>query len=193
MEVHHEPGAFVMTALALDKPGVFASLCGTLASFGMTILKAEAASNASGCVLDEFRFADPNHTLELNPDELPRLQWTAECALHGAIDVSELLKRRRPNPRSRASLQLVPSVRFDDAASDSSTLVHFIGYDRPGLLFDLASALTEAGCNIEVVLVNTEAHKAIDVLYLTQAGSKLDCLTQERLRDRLLSVAGATI
>ena len=193
VKLHHEPGAFVMTALARDKPGVFASLCGALASFGMTILRAEAASNASGCVLDEFRFADPNHTLELNPDELPRLQWTAECALRGAIDVRELLKRRRANPRPRSLSQLVPSVHFDDAASELSTLVYFTAYDRPGLLFDLASALTEAGCNIEVVLVNTEAHKAIDVLYLTKDGAKLDGQTRETLRQRLLAVAGATI
>ncbi len=186
LEIRREPGAYVMTVLAADQAGLFASLCGTLASFGMNIVKAEAASNSSGCALDEFHFTDPSRTLELNPDEVERLRWTVECVVRGAIEVSDLLKRRRTKSRPAAS-RMVSVVRFDNLASDSSTLLNFTGEDRPGLLFDLASALTEADCNIEVVLVNTEGHQAIDVLYVTQKGGKLDTTTQDDLQARLAS------
>jgi len=46
--------------------------------------------------------------------------------------------------------------------------------------------MSREGCNIEVVLIDTEAHKAIDVFYVTSEGAKLDAAHQERLRERLL-------
>ncbi len=48
-----------------------------------------------------------------------------------------------------------------------------VAEDRQGLLYALTSAISSAGANIEVVLIDTEAHKAIDVLYVTQEGKKL--------------------
>jgi [protein-PII] uridylyltransferase len=45
-----------------DRPGLFASVAGTLSSFGMNILKAEAFSNLRSLVLDTFTFADPART-----------------------------------------------------------------------------------------------------------------------------------
>jgi [protein-PII] uridylyltransferase len=186
LQIQREPGAYAMTVLAADQPGLFAALCGTLASFGMNIVKAEAASNSSGCALDELRFTDPARTLELNPDEVERLRWTVECVIKGVIEVSDLLKRRRVKIRPAASRK-ASTILFDNLASDSSTLLNFSGEDRPGLLFDLASALTAADCNIEVVLVNTEGHQAIDVLYLTHNGGKLDSATEEDVQARLAS------
>ncbi len=185
VEITREPGAYLLTVVAADHPGLFASICGALASFGMDILKAEASSNRCGCILDLIRFADPMRTLEMNPDETGRLQWTVECVVKGAIQVGELLKRRRPAPRPAAGPKLESSIRFNNDASDSSTLFQFIGEDRPGLLFDLASALTSAGCNIELVLVDTEAHRALDVFYVTRNGIKLDGAAQSQIQTAL--------
>lgn len=188
LELLSHPSAYSLTVLSSDQPGLFASLCGALASFGMNIVKAEAASNSSGCILDEFYFTDPTRTLELNPDENERLSWTVERVVRGKMEVADLLKRRRPAPRPRAA-GIPPSLRFDNAASESSTLLHFTGEDRPGLLFDLASVLAESGCNIELVLVNTEAHRAFDVFYVTKGGMKLHPAFEDGLRQRLLTKA----
>jgi [protein-PII] uridylyltransferase len=184
VEIHSEPGAWIATVLSSDHPGLFAALCGALASFGVNILKAEAASNTSGCALDEFRFSDPSRTLELNPSEIERLRWTIECVAKGTIEPRDLLKRRRPAARPHAA-QVPASIRFDDSASDGATLLYFAANDRPGLLFDLASVLTEHRCNIEVVLVNTEGHRALDALYLTKNGAKLDPSTESTLEPLL--------
>jgi [protein-PII] uridylyltransferase len=51
--------------------------------------------------------------------------------------------------------------------SETSTLIHLVAADRPGLLYDVASALSAGGRNIEVVLVDTQGRKAVDVFYVT--------------------------
>jgi [protein-PII] uridylyltransferase len=189
VEIDHREGAYVMTVVTRDRPGLFASLCGALASFGMNIVKAEASSNAAGWVLDLVRFTDPVRTLELNPSEIERLQHTVERVVKGTVAVTDLLKWRRAAPRPSRGAKIPPVVRFDNEASDSSTLIDFIGEDRPGLLYDLASALNHASCNIEVLMIDTQAHKAIDVFYVTRDGGKLDEIAQSSLQLDLIRAA----
>jgi [protein-PII] uridylyltransferase len=192
IEVAREAGAYVLTVLAHDHRGLFSSLCGTLASFGMNIVKAEAASNAHGCILDLIRFTDPLRTLELNPSEIHRLEWTVDCVMKGTIAVTDLLKRRRPVRRPTSDAVIAPAVRCDNDASDSATLIDFTGEDRPGLLYDLTSAISALGCNIEVVMIDTEAHKALDVFYVTWRGGKLNSDLQDRLKNALIAACTAS-
>jgi [protein-PII] uridylyltransferase len=179
VDVQKLDAAWRFTFAAPDRPGLFASAAGTLSSFGLNILRAEAFSNKRGLVLDSFTFSDPLRNLELNPTEVDRLRSVGERVLAGRADVTQLL-RSRPKPAlpsRRASLP--PAVTFDSNASRSATLVEIVAADRPGLLYNLASALSSFGCNIEVVLIDTEAHKAIDVFYVTTQGRKL---TEEELQ-----------
>lgn len=189
VEVKRLADAWQAIVMAADKPGLFASICGTLASFGLNILKAEAAANHRGLVVDQFRFADPLRTLELNPSEVEQLRLTIERVVRGKLKVEELLKRRRPAPRPSSGATIQPLVRFNQEASDTCTLIDFVGEDRPGLLYDLASALSEAGCNIELVMIDTEAHKAIDVFYVTKQGTKLTAVDEAHLRTALAHAA----
>jgi [protein-PII] uridylyltransferase len=193
VEIIPAKGAFQATVLALDKPGLFAAICGALASFGMNIVKAEAFNNISGLVVDQFRFSDPLRTLELNPTEVDRLRRTVERVVLGTEDVRMLLRRRRANARPTRVAQIAAAVRFNNEASETATLVDFVGEDRPGLLYDLASVFANAGCNIEIVLIDTEAHKAIDVFYVTCAGEKLAEALQEQLRADLIRATEGAI
>ena len=104
----------------------------------------------------------------------------------GTLDVRQMLERRhRPNAKPRAGERLRPSIYFDSEASATATLVEIIAEDRIGLLYDFARVFAEASCNIEVVLIDTEAHKAMDVFYLTTQGRKLTENEQFVLEDRL--------
>jgi [protein-PII] uridylyltransferase len=62
-----------------------------------------------------------------------------------------------------------------------------VAEDRPGLLYDLASAISTTGGNIDLVLIDTEAHKALDVFYVTAGGKKLGAAEQATLRERLVA------
>lgn len=182
--------AWQLTLVASDRPGLFASAAGTLSSFGMNILKVEAFANKRGLVLDTFTFADPIRTLDLNPTEIDRLRGVAEKAITGKTDVRELL-RNRPKPAlpSRKA-RIAARVNINSEASDTATLVELVAEDRPGLLYDLASAISSSGANIEVVLIDTEAHKAIDVFYVTANGQKLDAEKQAALAGALREAVG---
>ncbi len=172
VEIRKLDAAWQMTLAARDRAGLFASAAGTLSGFGMNILRAEAFSNRRGMVMDTFIFADAMRNLELNPSEVDRLRLTAERVVSGRLDVRELLKNRpKAVPPSRKS-RIPATVSFNSEASQSATLIEIVAQDRPGLLYDLASAISSHGCNIEVVLIDTEAHKAIDVFYVTEAGRK---------------------
>jgi [protein-PII] uridylyltransferase len=187
-QVVRQNGVWELTVVTTDRPGLFARLAGSLAAFGMNIVKAEAFSNASGVVLDTFAFEDPMRTLELNAAEIERLQSTISKVVLDREDVSRLLRGRprREAPSSRARVR--PTVAFDNNASESATLVEIVAHDRPGLLYDLANTFSSGGCSIEVVLIDTEVHKAIDVFYVTSNGAKLGEPSQSLLREQLLKV-----
>jgi [protein-PII] uridylyltransferase len=186
IDVKKLEGAYLLTVVTADRPFLFASIAGTLSSFGMNILKAEAFANRRGTVLDTFTFADPIRTLELNPQEIDRLKDTLERVALGKTDITKLLQNRPPATLPSKGARFEPALAFDSESSTSATLIQIVAEDRPGLLYDLASAMSREGCNIEVVLIDTEAHKAIDVFYVTSGGAKLDAAHQERLRERLL-------
>jgi [protein-PII] uridylyltransferase len=182
------PAAWRVTLLAADRPFLFASVAGTLSGFGMNILKAEAFANCQGTVLDTFTFADPHRTLELNPSEIERLRATLERVVLGRQDVRQLLQHRPRAAAPSRGAQIVPAVSCDPCASESATLIEIVAQDRPGLLYDLASAISSQGCNIEVVLIDTEAHKAIDVFYVTAGGRKVEGPQLETLSAALRNV-----
>jgi [protein-PII] uridylyltransferase len=176
---------YQLTLIARDRPFLFASVAGTLSGFGMNIVKAEAFANRQGIVLDTFSFADPSRTLELNPTEIDRLRATMERVILGRQDVKDLLRNRpKPAAPSRKS-KIEARVSFDGAASNTATLIQIVAQDRPGLLYDLAAAISRQRCNIEVVLIDTEAHKAIDVFYVTSEGGKITAETQQELEKEL--------
>jgi [protein-PII] uridylyltransferase len=173
VEITRDRGVYRMTVITSDRPFLFASISGALASFGLNILKAEAFSNAQRLALDTFAFADPNRTLELNPPEMDRLRTTIIRAVLGKVDVKQLLRhRKKPQAVSRGA-QITATAGFNNRASERATLIEIVAEDRPGLLYDLASTISSAGLNIEVVLIDTEAHKALDVFYVTWQGAKI--------------------
>jgi [protein-PII] uridylyltransferase len=191
VEIHKLDGAWQLTLVASDRPGLFASVAGTLSAFGMNILKAEAFANRRADVLDTFTFADPLRALDLNPSEADRLRATVERVLAGKADPAELLRNRpKPSPPSRKA-RIAGRVNFDNAASNTATLIEIVAEDRPGLLYDLARAITGNGGNIEVVLIDTQAHKAIDVFYVTSGGAKLPAEKQAVLAEALRTAIAA--
>ena len=94
IDILRREGYFELVLLTLDCPGLFAHVVGTLSSWGMNILKAEAFSNKAGVVLDTIRFSDRFRTLELNPSEVNRLKRKLSEAVAGEVNVVELMEAK---------------------------------------------------------------------------------------------------
>ena len=186
VQVARAGASYEATIVARDRPFLLVAISGALASFGMNILKAEAFTNSLGQTLDSFVFEDPHRTLELNPDELDRLKDTLLRAVLGKVDVAALMQKRR---RTAVKKPIQPSVSFTNDVSDTSTLIEIVAEDRPGLMYDLTCAISSAGANIEVVLLDTEAHRALDVFYVTADGGKLSEERMEHLKAELIRAA----
>jgi [protein-PII] uridylyltransferase len=185
-EVLASQHAFSLTVLTPDRPALFATISGVLAGWGMNIIKADAFGNAAGVVLDTFHFADLHRTLELNPGEIERFRKSLADVVNGKVPLGQLLKGRESASRARTpKVRVETQVNFDDTSSAHCTLLEIVTKDRPGLLYDIGSALARLGCNIEVALIDTEGQKAIDVFYLTAQGKKLGAQKQETLREVL--------
>lgn len=173
---------YELTLITTDRPFLFASVSGALAAWGMNIVKANAFSNAAGTVVDTFYFTDRFRTLELNVPEWERLKQSIADVITGKADVARMLKDRlRSEKLNGTKVKITTQIMFDDTCSAHSTLMQVITQDRPGLLYTMCSQISKLGCNIEIALIETEGQMAIDVLYLTSRGAKLDSALQSEL------------
>ena len=190
VEIQPSHGHFDLTVITADRPFLFASITGTLAAWGMSIVKADAFANAGGMILDTFTFVDLHRTLELNPSEEGRFKQNLVDVLKGTLQLEKLMSgRARAEAAAQPKVEISSRVRFDNQSSSHSTLLELVAQDRPGLLFDVSSVLATEGCNIEIALIDTEGQRAIDVFYLTCHGAKLNPALEETvgkaLRERL--------
>ena len=176
----------IVVTAETGRKNLFASITGTLSAWGMSIVKADAFSNAVGMILDTFTFVDLHRTFELNPSEGDRFKQNLIDVLKGKLQLEKLLEgRARAEAAAQPKIEVATRVRFDTQSSSHSTLLELVAQDRPGLLFDVSSVLADQGCNIEIALIDTEGQRAIDVFYLTSRGAKLDPATQEAVANAL--------
>ena len=83
-------------------------------------------------------------------------------------------------------MSLETRISFNNTTNRHNTILEVEAEDRPGLLNEISSELTNRGCNIEVAMIATHGRKAVDVFYVTFGGSKLDEEQQELLQNALL-------
>jgi [protein-PII] uridylyltransferase len=83
-----------------------------------------------------------------------------------------------------------PDVIINNALSDQFTVIEVAGRDRPGLLYELTSTLSNLLLDITSAHITTFGEKAVDVFYVTDlTGKKIDSdPRQEAIRRRIVAV-----
>ena len=176
---------YELVLVTKDRPFLFAKIAGTISSWGLNILKADACANKHGVVLDILRFSDRFHTLDYNPSEVTRLKQQLIAAISGELDVATLMKKKFQPEKHAPKVGVDLRIHLDNETSSHSTLVEIIALDRPGLLYDISSTIAEFGLNIDVGLIDTEGGTATDVFYITRQGAKLSSEQQHELQQGL--------
>ena len=157
-----------VTIYTIDHPGLFAGLAGALAVSGASILDARVFTMTNGMALDVFSIQDRvTGGCVDSGDRRARLSVNIQRAVTGELcPVHELAQTTQRTPVRMRSLSVPARVLIDNQASRTYTVVEIHSRDRPGLLYDVARALTNMSIQIASAKISTYGVQAIDVFYL---------------------------
>ena len=176
---------------ALDVPGLFANVAGTLTAQDINILGAHVYTTRTGLALETYRVSTP-----AGGDDERRFAWEEfEVALGrvltGEVEVEQLLSRRvRRGGTVGVPSRIPASVAVTNDESDFYTIVDVAADDRLGLLHDLARTLTEHGCEIYISKAAKIGDQVTDTFYVKDRESRKlqSAAAREALRRDLFAV-----
>jgi len=155
--------SFNVTVASRDVPGLFATISGAIALTGLDILGVEAHRGGTHVALDTFTVRSSTRAT-LGPETWTKLERTLDLALRGRLAIGVRLAERQREYRQTS--RRVPTVAID--TSDPFAIVLTIeAPDRRGLLYDIASAIDDAGLDIVSVTATTHSGVAQDVFRIT--------------------------
>ena len=170
-----------LTVLTRDQPFLFSKISGVLSSFGMDILRGFAFTKPDGIVVDMFHFIDEEQFLTLNEGGDARVLQTLEEVVRGKVDVAALVRGREEGIFRRRLPRFAPVIHCDNDSSRRYTIIEVVAENALGLLYRISRAMSESGCDVDLVLIATEGQRAIDVFHLTRGGAKLTRAEQQTL------------
>ena len=156
-----------ITVYTGDHPGLFSKIAGAMAVAGANIVDAKIITLTNGMALDTFCIQDSEGGAFESPHKLAKLATSIEQILMGQLWVDKELANRRSRLPSRAAVfKVPPRVIIDNKASSAYTLIEVNGRDRPGLLYDVTSAMTKVGLQISSAHISTYGERVVDVFYV---------------------------
>jgi [protein-PII] uridylyltransferase len=179
-----------LTVFAPNHARLLSLFAGACAAAGANIAGAHITTTRDGYALDTFLL---NREFTEDEDELRRSHRiidTIQRLLNGKERLSTLLKKKRIGTREFEAFTVEPEVVINNALSDRLTVLEVSGRDRPGLLFELTSALSDLSLDITSAHVTTFGEKAVDVFYVTDLVGKqiVNEARQGALRTRLRAI-----
>ncbi|WP_243374971.1 [protein-PII] uridylyltransferase [Microvirga solisilvae] len=189
-ETDHFRGVTEFTVLSPDHPRLLAIVTGACAAAGGNIVDAQIFTTTDGMALDTIVLS---RAFDRDEDELRRAERVAkaiERALKGEVKIADLVESRKPSKSSSKAFHVPPEVNIDNSLSSRQTVIEVSGLDRPGLLYDLTTALGKLNLNIASAHIVTFGEKAVDVFYVTDlTGTKVTHAgRQATIRRTLLDV-----
>ena len=169
-----------LTILATDHPWLLSIIAGACASAGANIVDAQIYTTTDGRALDTIAISREYDRDEDEGRRATRIGEMIEQVLEGKLRLPEVVARKAANRGKQRAFVVEPEVTINNQWSDRYTVIEVSGLDRPGLLYQLTTAISKLNLNIASAHVATFGERARDVFYVTDLlGAQITAPTRQ--------------
>ncbi|WP_454623920.1 [protein-PII] uridylyltransferase [Bradyrhizobium cenepequi] len=176
-------GVTELTIWATDHPWLLSIIAGACASAGANIVDAQIYTTTDGRALDTIAISREYDRDEDEGRRATRIGEMIEDVLEGKLRLPEAMARRsthRSSGNKVKAFTVEPEVTINNQWSDRYTVIEVSGLDRPGLLYQLTTAISKLNLNIASAHVATFGERARDVFYVTDLlGAQINAPTRQ--------------
>jgi [protein-PII] uridylyltransferase len=173
-------GVTELTILATDHPWLLSIIAGACASAGANIVDAQIYTTTDGRALDTIAISREYDRDEDEGRRATRIGEMIEDVLEGKLRLPEVVARRAASRGKARPFVVEPEVIINNQWSDRYTVIEVSGLDRPGLLYQLTTAISKLNLNIASAHVATFGERARDVFYVTDLlGAQINAPTRQ--------------
>ncbi|MCI5077917.1 [protein-PII] uridylyltransferase [Oricola sp.] len=179
-----------ITVLAPDHPRLLSIIAAACSSTGAKIDGAHVFTTRDGWALDTILV---NREFGDDGDEFrraSRIGKVIEDVLSGREYVPEMLAHKMKPRRSLKAFSIQPAAAIKNTLSHRFSVIEVEGLDRPGILSEITSALSDLRLDIGSAHITTFGEKVVDTFYVTDlTGHKItDAARQKRITKVLTDV-----
>jgi [protein-PII] uridylyltransferase len=175
-----------LTIFAIDHPWLLSIIAGACASAGANIVDAQIYTTTDGRALDTVAISREYDRDEDEGRRATRIGEMIEEVLEGKLRLPEVARRATAKGKLRPFV-IEPEVSINNQWSDRYTVIEVSGLDRPGLLYQLTTAISKLNLNIASAHVATFGERARDVFYVTDLlGAQITAPTRQAVIKRAL-------
>lgn len=172
-------GVTELTIFAADHPWLLSIIAGACASAGANIVDAQIYTTTDGRALDTISISREYDRDEDEGRRATRIGEMIEDVLEGKLRLPEAVARRTVRSKAKPFV-IEPEVTINNQWSDRYTVIEVSGLDRPGLLYELTTAISKLNLNIASAHVATFGERARDVFYVTDLlGAQINAPTRQ--------------
>jgi len=173
-------GVTELTILAIDHPWLLSIIAGACASAGANIVDAQIYTTTDGRALDTVAISREYDRDEDEGRRATRIGEMIEEVLEGKLRLPEVVAKRAAKGGKLKAFVVEPEVAINNQWSDRYTVIEVSGLDRPGLLYQLTTAISKLNLNIASAHVATFGERARDVFYVTDLlGAQITAPTRQ--------------
>ncbi len=173
-------GVTELTILATDHPWLLSIIAGACASAGANIVDAQIYTTTDGRALDTIAISREYDRDEDEGRRATRIGEMIEQVLEGKLRLPEVVARKAAGRGKVRPFVVEPEVTINNQWSDRYTVIEVSGLDRPGLLYQLTTAISKLNLNIASAHVATFGERARDVFYVTDLlGAQINAPTRQ--------------
>src|SRR6516225_1402065 len=140
-------GVTELTIFAADHPWLLSIIAGACASAGANIVDAQIYTTTDGRAVDTIAISREYDRDEDEARRATRIGEMIEDVLEGKLRLPEVVARRTVRSKARPFV-IEPEVTINNQWSDRYTVIEVSGLDRPGLLYELTTAISKLNLNI---------------------------------------------